>query len=265
MANTSNMKKLYTLLAAICLSTLVHAQCMVQTVTISATCNGTCDGSAMAYANGVPPFTYLWSPGGQTTQTISGQCAGSYTVTMIDSVGCVATAICTITEPAPLSVAICNLQNPSCQSCCDGFATACATGGTPPYMYYWTPAGQTTVTAQALCVGTQTVCVVDANGCSSCTVVTLSSPTGITESGSAFEMNIDPVNPGGFLVSAAFPMVTSGEIVVTDMLGQIVFTQSFGNTDMLHEQIDLGSNPAGPYFISVITNEGRATQQVIVE
>src|ERR1044071_571568 len=66
------MKKLYTLMAACCLSVLAYSQCMVQVICQPTTCNGNCDGSATAYSNGVPPFNYLWLPGGQTTQTISG-------------------------------------------------------------------------------------------------------------------------------------------------------------------------------------------------
>ena len=48
-------------------------------------CNN-CDGTAFANAVGTVPcgpppvFTYLWSPGGQTTQSISGLCPGTYSV-----------------------------------------------------------------------------------------------------------------------------------------------------------------------------------------
>jgi hypothetical protein len=48
-------------------------------------------GNASAWANpsaGNPPYTYLWAPGGQTTQTITGLTYGTYTVTVTDSTGC---------------------------------------------------------------------------------------------------------------------------------------------------------------------------------
>ena len=51
--------------------------------------NGTCNGVATVNVvnGGNPPYTYLWTKGGQTTATITGQCAGTYccTITCKDS------------------------------------------------------------------------------------------------------------------------------------------------------------------------------------
>ncbi|HIA06359.1 MAG TPA: T9SS type A sorting domain-containing protein [Flavobacteriales bacterium] len=52
----------------------------------------------------------------------------------------------------------------SCNSTCDGTATATVTGGTAPYTYVWDdPAAQSTTTATGLCAGTYTVTVFDAD------------------------------------------------------------------------------------------------------
>ncbi len=45
-------------------------------------------GTATTTPNGQPPYTYVWQPGGQTTQTATGLSAGVYTVTIIDGTGC---------------------------------------------------------------------------------------------------------------------------------------------------------------------------------
>lgn len=37
---------------------------------------------------GVGPYSYVWQPGGQTTQTVTGLPPGSYTVTVTDATGC---------------------------------------------------------------------------------------------------------------------------------------------------------------------------------
>lgn len=52
---------------------------------------GNCSGSiSVTPGGGTPPYTYLWSPGGETDSLIAA-CAGSYTVTITDNNQCIAT------------------------------------------------------------------------------------------------------------------------------------------------------------------------------
>lgn len=67
----------------------------VNIITTDVTCNGSCDGIADA---GIVGATYLWSPGGQTTQTITGLCPGNYSVTVTQN-GCSSTSNTTINQP----------------------------------------------------------------------------------------------------------------------------------------------------------------------
>lgn len=65
-----------------------------------ASCLEATDGTAMASAEGgVPPYTYLWSDG-QDGQTASGLAPGLYTVNLVDSNGCEATAAANISALA---------------------------------------------------------------------------------------------------------------------------------------------------------------------
>ena len=56
--------------------------------TVSTGC-GLAQGSAtVTPSGGTAPFTYLWSPGNQTTSSATNLTAGSYTVTVNDDNGC---------------------------------------------------------------------------------------------------------------------------------------------------------------------------------
>lgn len=57
---------------------------------------GSCNGSATATpTGGQPPYTYQWNTG-ETTKTITGCCAGTYTVTCTDASGKTVTASCIV-------------------------------------------------------------------------------------------------------------------------------------------------------------------------
>jgi gliding motility-associated-like protein len=65
--------------------------------------------------------------------------------------------------------------NASCHSFCDGDATATIVGGTAPYTYSWSNGG-TANNTNALCAGTYTVDVTDANGCTTSDNATITEP-----------------------------------------------------------------------------------------
>lgn len=146
-------------------------------------CNADCNGQAwVTTLGGNPPFTYAWDdPSAQTGDTATALCAGLYTVTVIDSLGCTATAQVTLDEPDPISLSILIVNNSSCSGNCDGSITAIPTGGTLPFTYLWNdPLAQTSETASNLCAGTYEVTVTDANGCTEVISGTVEDPTGLT-------------------------------------------------------------------------------------
>ena len=105
-------------------------------------------------------------PIGQTTASATNLCAGTYTGTMTDALGCIATVSVTIAEPDALNTTIASPTPTSCFNACDGSATVSVTGGTTPYTYLWSDGGaQTTGTADNLCAGNYIVTVTDAQGC----------------------------------------------------------------------------------------------------
>lgn len=145
-------------------------------------CFGYCDGSAaVSVVGGVSP-TYSWS-NGASSQSISGLCAGTYTVT-VTSGGCSVTKSVTLSNPpqlafASLTTSNYNGYNISCFGGSDGSATAYASGGTAPYTYLWSN-GAVTHTASGLSAGTYTVSINDGNGCRVNGSVTLTEPPVVT-------------------------------------------------------------------------------------
>ncbi|MBP9098177.1 MAG: hypothetical protein KBF74_05130, partial [Ferruginibacter sp.] len=65
------------------------------------TTTGGSDGTATALpVGGTSPYSYLWTPGNQTTITATGLMAGNYSVLVTDFNGCTATANTTVGSPA---------------------------------------------------------------------------------------------------------------------------------------------------------------------
>ena len=134
------------------------------TVDNNVSCNGLSDGGATASASGgTTAYTYLWS-NGTITASMTGTVAGTYYVTVTDAHGCIDASSVTITEPATLVSSATVNNNASCNTCSDGGATASATGGTTTYNYQWNT-GATTASITSLAVGTYSVTITDANGC----------------------------------------------------------------------------------------------------
>jgi len=164
--------------------------------TADASCFGACNGSASAIAGGgTPAYSYAWAPGGQTTSTITNQCAGSYTVTLSDNNGCTQTNTVTINQPTQIVPNASVANNVSCSGICDGSATSAVSGGTAPYTLNWTPgnpSGDGTPTITNLCAGAYTLQVTDANTCTASQSVTITQPTPLSApiSGSTSSCNI---------------------------------------------------------------------------
>ncbi len=134
---------------------------LAPTVTLEST-NPSCeeggtDGSIAATASGgSEPYTYLWS-NDQTTASVSGLAAGTYSVTVTDSNGCVATQSATISAPAPPLVAVeCGIdpQPLSIFSLVD-YVRSCSSGADPVAAFWTNNAFDNLITEGAGCSNNQ--------------------------------------------------------------------------------------------------------------
>lgn len=268
------MKLFYSLLFLAILPIVSNAQCNVLINPTNTGCFGGSDGTAQAIPTGTSPFTYLWSPGNQTSSTIFGLSAGTYTVTMTDANMCVATATVTITSPAMLSPTITAVA-PSCGTCCDGSASIIVSGGIGPYTYQWMPTGGTSTTITGLCSGTYTCCVTDAAGCSTCnqgncpfcqTSINLSPATGQNEIPIENDLSVFPIPATQFVtVKESFANSLSAVISITNVLGETVYTKSVSGVSELNENINVADLNSGVYFISVKTASGTTVRRFVKE
>ena len=112
-------------------ATIDDGSCYTLTASASAvdvTCNGSTDGSASVTGN-ASPLIYMWD-NGASTASISGLAPGTYTVTVEDNTGCVATASATVGEPSAISTSAV-IGNESSAGANDGSIDLTATGGVP--------------------------------------------------------------------------------------------------------------------------------------
>ncbi len=122
-----------------------------------------CNGSATANtAGGIQPYTYAWTPCGNTTSSITGICPGIYSVTVVDANN----DSIKQEEIIIRSTIIKDSTGNACAGCCDchGKAWIKPYGGAQPYTYLWSNS-KTTDSITSLSHGTYTVTVTDANGC----------------------------------------------------------------------------------------------------
>ncbi len=147
-----------------------------------AACFESATGSATVSATGgTPPYQY--SRGGesgiQSSGAFAGLPAGSYTITVRDDQGCMASLPLTITQPsAALAVRVASQTNVACFGGSTGSVTVSGSGGTAPYTYSRDSAAhQASETFGGLPAGVYTITVNDANGCTAVTLATITQPS----------------------------------------------------------------------------------------
>jgi len=141
---------------------------------IDVLCSGGATGSASAVVDGgLAPYTYSWNSNPEQTKDIATDLiAGTYTVTITDSYGCIRVSSVSITEPQALLVEP-SVIEASCPDSDDGSINLAISGGTTPYNVIWSD-GVTTQNRSGLAPGTYSVVVTDKNSCAASLAVEVS-------------------------------------------------------------------------------------------
>ncbi|MCX6270351.1 MAG: SprB repeat-containing protein, partial [Bacteroidetes bacterium] len=161
-------------------------------IAIPVRCNGGNTGSITTnVGGGSPPYTFLWS-NGATTQNLTGVAAGTYSLVATDHNGCTKTGIWTVSEPLLLTLSA-EVTQVSCFGGNDGAIDLTISGGTAPYVYYWS-VPSTSQDLTNLTSGTYSVLVVDARGCTATGIWIVSQPLAL--SGTAVVTNATCMSSG---------------------------------------------------------------------
>ena len=186
---------------------LEAAPIVINLTGVDVSCNGASDGSISSSITGTGLFSYSWS-NGATTQQINSLSAGTYTLTVYDSVCNISFVNSyTINDPAAIIYSSSSLPNASCDSTqCTGLITANISGGTQPYQYSWSN-GSTQQSISNLCAGSYSVIVTDANSCQTFydTIVIID-----TVGSASFYINANNISCYGLNDGTAEAIVSSG-------------------------------------------------------
>jgi len=224
-------------------------------------CNESCDGTLTATpAGGVAPYTFKWSFKDATTNSISGVCSGTYTVTITDNAGATVSANYTVLAPPRLIVDFETIY-PADDESTDGSIKANPIGGIAPFTYSWT--GAVTSSAQELdnlAVGTYNVEITDANGCKA------SGTEVLTPGGKGCYTGIGAITPNNdgkndrLLITCVSSSVN--RILIFNRWGQKVFEQANYKNGWEGTDENGSSLPDGGYYWVLEVKEASGGTQI---
>ena len=138
--------------------------CANSTTTLTVTANG-----------GNTPYTYNIGAGNQTNNIFNNVIAGNYTITVTDALGCQNTVNTIVV--APLAMQVNNVKTDiTCYGQSTGSIRVNVDNGITPYTYNIGQGPQSSNAFYSLAAGNYTITVTDANGCTSTTSQTITSP-----------------------------------------------------------------------------------------
>jgi trimeric autotransporter adhesin len=203
------------------------------------TCNeehAACDGAiALTVTGGCEPVSITWTgPNGTTFSgsTITGLCAGNYTVTIRDSQGTQISRTFMVRQPPVIEIRSADITCAT-PGMSDGSIDPIIVGGTPigDYDYVWTDSDGNVISTERVLVnrpaGTYTLCITDGVGCEYCEdLVICSSEIGVT---------VNSVQ-----VSCFGECDATLEVIITGGIPPYVIEWSDGSDELVRENVCVG-------------------------
>jgi guanyl-specific ribonuclease Sa len=178
-------------------------------------CNGNNDGSITINATGgQAPYEYSIGNGFQKSNIFNGLSAGSYNVTIKDTVGCLIMISVDIVKPTPLNTTTIITKPIDCVS--NAILNVTTTGGTPPYLYS-IDSGTTFASTPGFSIataGSYSVYVKDNNGCINTNNITIAPFDPLTATTTSTNINCYGNNTGSITA-----IVTRGQAPYSYSIG----------------------------------------------
>lgn len=205
-------------------------------------CNGDTTGAAsVMVTGGTAPISFMWNTTpAQTTMMASSLTAGTYTVMVVDSFGCMASDSVVMTQPDELTGDTDSTNTPLCAGDATGEIYISPLGGTAGYSYLWST-GDTTEDVTGLVAGDYSVTITDANGCTVLSPdITIGEPDSLT-------VALDAIT------DASCPDAADGAISITTAGGTMPYGYVWDNGSM---DEDLTGLTPGDYVGTITDDNG---------
>lgn len=241
----------------------------------------TCDGSVQLNANGgLAPYNYSYSFNSQISiptinSSFGNLCAGNYIFKVTDANGCNKELPVSILVNPCLNLKLKVNDHLEDEKDCNGFVSLIANGGTSPYLYSYTSiSGSKTPSLISsfsnLCGGNYTFKVIDGNGCSKDSLITIKLliplPNDVTTDLSAgieelkeSKVQIYP-NPFKENITILMKENSPTDVIITDLTGKVVFKDHIYSNNV---NLNLSHLESGQYNLQLVNDLGVENQKII--
>lgn len=212
---------------------------------------------------GIGPYEYLWSTGDMTA-VITNLTSDTYTVTVTDVNGCM--------DVSSFEIVVCpenlnidgTVNNESSAGASDGSITVTPLGGVGPYEYLWNT-GDETATLSGLTMGTYTVMVTDANGCSETIDYVIDIQVAVTDLDfiSSLSLRPNPTNHSSTLF-LEFETPVDVQVRLHNMLGQTLLEAQRTATQRANFPLDLSQYSSGMYLVTIQVGDKIHVERLIL-
>lgn len=245
-----------------CENVTISQSCLNSTlsVAIDSVLDNACAGALSGWvyitaSGGATPYTYNWS-NNSTDEDIIYLPGDTYSVTVTDNDGCVASQSAIVTEPSALQINIDNVT----PGATVGSISISVTGGTLPYDYLWSPGNESTEDVSNLpCNEEYTIVVTDANFCAKSEVAFVECLVSVNDL-DADNLKVYP-NPTDDIIYVETKNDVEIAISIFNSIGENIFQKNIIGKDF----IDVREFSKGIYFINIVSENKVSQKKILVQ